>query len=198
MSIFVAIDFETSGKEANAACSVGMVRIENGRLTRTFSSLIRPPSSRVLFSWVHGLTWADLCRAPTFTELWPQMEVFFAGAQGFVAHNAPFDRSVFNGCCTSFLLPNPELPFYCTLKGARAALKLPSKTLDALCAHYQIPLNHHEALSDALACARIFVLLQQQGLDVERMRLNPPGAACKRRTGPGKTLAVTPLQKLCS
>ena len=42
------------------------------------------------------------------------------------------------------------------------------------------------------------LLLQQQGLDVERMRLNPPGAACKRRTGPGKTLAATPLQKLCS
>ena len=30
--------------------------------------------------------------------------------------------------------------------------------LNILCAKYKIPLNHHDALSDALACAKLFML----------------------------------------
>ena len=69
---YVALDFETSGYAAHSACAVGLCRIEDGVVTDSFYSLIRPPSSRVLFTHVHGLTWPMLKDAPTFTELWPQ------------------------------------------------------------------------------------------------------------------------------
>lgn len=57
---YVALDFETSGYAAHSACAVGLCRIEDGAVTDSFYSLIRPPSSRVLFTHVHGLTWPML------------------------------------------------------------------------------------------------------------------------------------------
>ncbi|MDO5537007.1 MAG: 3'-5' exonuclease [Desulfovibrionaceae bacterium] len=190
MSVFAAIDFETSGRERHSACSVGLVRIEDGVLTGTYCTLIRPPSSRVEFTWVHGLTWSVLKDAPTFPEVWPEMQAFLEGAQGFVAHNAPFDRGVLEACCQAFGCPNPNLPFYCTLKGARAHLNLPSRGLDVVCAHYGIPLRHHDALSDAEGSARIFVRMQREGLAPEAMLLGPkakPKCAGARTRRPRST-----------
>lgn len=174
MSAFIAIDFETSGCKRFYACSVGMVRIEDGRLAKSFQTLIRPPSSQVLFTEVHGLTWSMLRSAPTFPEVWPSMLKFIEGADGFVAHNAPFDRSVLSACCEAFGCKAPELPFFCTLKGARAGLKLPAYTLDVLCRYYHVPLNHHEALSDAKGCAAVFVRLAEQGVPLKSMQLGKP------------------------
>ncbi len=171
MSRFVAIDFETSGYERYSACSIGMVRIEDGVLSESYQSLIRPPSSFVRFTDIHGLTWNMLRSAPSFADIWPEIEMFMQGADGLVAHNAPFDRSVLAACCQNFGCRQPGLPFYCTLKGARAALRLPNYRLDALCSYYHIRLNHHEALSDAAGCARIFVSLLKQGTPLQRMQL---------------------------
>lgn len=92
---YVALDFETSGYAAHSACAVGLCRIEDGVVTDSFYSLIRPPSSRVLFTHVHGLTWPMLKDAPTFTELWPQLVAFMEGSHALLAHNAGFDRR----CC---------------------------------------------------------------------------------------------------
>ena len=91
---YVALDFETSGYAAHSACAVGLCRIEDGVVTDSFYSLIRPPSSRVLFTHVHGLTWPMLKDAPTFTEVWPQLVAFMEGSHALLAHNAGFDRSV--------------------------------------------------------------------------------------------------------
>ena len=116
---YVALDFETSGYAAHSACAVGLCRIEGGVVTDRFYSLIRPPSSRVLFTHVHGLTWPLLKDAPTFTELWPQLAAFMEGAQALLAHNAGFDRRVLHASCQALGLVQPQLPFLCTLKGAR-------------------------------------------------------------------------------
>ena len=95
---YVALDFGTSGYAAHSACAVGLCRIEGGVVTDRFYSLIRPPSSRVLFTHVHGLTWPLLKDAPTFTELWPQLAAFMEGAQALLAHNAVLPGS---GACTA-------------------------------------------------------------------------------------------------
>ena len=39
---YVALDFETSGYAAHSACAVGLCRIEDGVVTDSFYSLIRP------------------------------------------------------------------------------------------------------------------------------------------------------------
>lgn len=150
---------------------------EPGRIDGVFYSLIRPPSSRVRFTHIHGLTWPMLRDAPRFADLWPEMVAFIRGPGAssgepdfFVAHNAPFDRKVLHACCARAGLPAPAAPFLCTLKGARRALRLPSHALNAVCAHCGIPLDHHHAESDALAAAALLLHLRATGLGIDAMR----------------------------
>ena len=161
LSRSVAIDFETSGYSAHSACAVGLARIEQGSVTDVFYSLIRPPSSRVMFTEIHGLTWPMLKDAPTFAELWPQMDAFLEGAGSLLAHNASFDRRVLE----------PRAPFLCTLKGSRRSLPLASKKLSSVSAYFGIALNHHHAGSDAEACARIYLQLRALGVTDSQMKL---------------------------
>ena len=160
MPVTVAIDFETADYQTDSACAVGLARVEDGAVTATWSTLIRPPRRRVFFTDIHGLTWAKLKDSAPFADIWPTMAEFMQGASRLVAHNAPFDRRVLLGCCAANNLAPPELPFDCTLKLARRRLRLPSHRLDAVCTHLNIPLNHHDAASDALAAAMIWVLLE--------------------------------------
>ena len=168
---YVALDFETSGYAAHSACSVGLCRIEDGVVTDSFYSLIRPPSSRVLFTHVHGLTWPMLKDAPTFTELWPQLVAFMEGSHALLAHNAGFDRRVLHASCQALELVQPQLPFLCTLKGARRSLPLASRALDSVCDYFGIPLDHHHAGSDARACAEIYLRLRGLGVTDGQMKL---------------------------
>lgn len=168
---YVALDFETSGYAAHSACAVGLCRIEDGVVTDSFYSLIRPPSSRVLFTHVHGLTWSMLKDAPTFTELWPQLVAFMEGSHALLAHNAGFDRRVLHASCQALELVQPQLPFLCTLKGARRSLPLASRALDSVCGYFGIPLDHHHAGSDARACAEIYLRLRGLGVTDGQMKL---------------------------
>lgn len=170
----MALDFETSGAYKHSACALGMVRIEDGRITNCFYSLIKPPSRQIWYTHIHGLRWSDLKDAPTFTELWPAIKIFMANAEFLIAHNAPFDRSVLHGCCQAFALEIPPQPFLCTLKGSRKMLKLPSKSLASVSAYFEIDLNHHHAASDAHACGQIFINLLEMGLPLQSMLLNKP------------------------
>lgn len=176
MGFFCAIDFETSGPNEGDVCAVALVKIEGAKLVDRFVSLVCPPSSDVWYTHVHGLTWRDLHDKPTFPQLWPRIARFVEGAEGFVAHNASFDRRVLYGACRHFGLPAPTAPFYCTVKGSRRTLSLPSNRLNDVCRHFGISLKHHEALSDARGCAEIFVRLRALGLAVEDMKLAPPRA----------------------
>lgn len=168
---YVALDFETSGYAAHSACAVGLCRIEDGVVTDSFYSLIRPPSSRVLFTHVHGLTWPMLKDAPTFTEVWPQLVAFMEGSHALLAHNAGFDRRVLHASCQALELVQPQLPFLCTLKGARRSLPLASRALDSVCGYFDIPLDHHHAGSDARACAEIYLRLRGLGVTDGQMKL---------------------------
>ena len=44
---FVALDFETADHGSDSACQVGLVRVEDARVVRRESRLIRPPLSRL-------------------------------------------------------------------------------------------------------------------------------------------------------
>ena len=137
-----ALDFETSGYDPWLACSLGLARIEAGKIVKSYYTLLKPPSSQVLFTDVHGLTWEDLQAAPTFLEVWPTIAVFLEGIDFFVAHNAPFDLKIYYATLKFFNLTPIVAPFLCTLKGARKLLsKLTSKSLASVCRYFSINLN---------------------------------------------------------
>lgn len=169
--VYAAIDFETSGRTRHSACAIGIARIEGHSVTETFYSLIRPPSARILYTHIHGLAWDDLKGERRFPEVWKEAVKLLDGVDYLVAHNAPFDRAVLRGCCEAFCQRIPALPFLCTLKGARKAVDLKSRSLDSLCHYFGINLQHHHAGSDARACALIFIALSNLGVTSDMMRL---------------------------
>jgi DNA polymerase-3 subunit epsilon len=171
MKRFVAIDFETADHGADSACAVGLALVERGRLTASAYHLIRPPRRRFTFTWVHGLTWGDVAGAPTFAELWPTLERFLNRGEALVAHNAGFDRAVLRACCAAAGVAPPPLPFLCTVRLARSAWSVRPTRLPDVCRHLAIGLNHHDALSDARACAQILISALEDGCAADGARL---------------------------
>lgn len=171
MNQYVVLDFETAHYPGDSACALAMVKVRNRQIEEEFYRLIKPPRPYFSFTYLHGISWRDVANEPDFAGLWPEIENFMAGASYLAAHNAPFDRRVFHACCASYGLAVPEIPFLCTLKGARRALKLASHRLDNICRHLQIELQHHQALSDARAAAQLLLHLHENGLQDWQMRL---------------------------
>jgi DNA polymerase III subunit epsilon len=152
---FVALDFETADYGADSACALALIDVRDGQIVERHSFLIRPPRRAFVFTWVHGIRWADVAEQPTFSEHWPRIREVLEGAEFLAAHNAPFDRGVLHACCDAAGVPRVARPIVCTVRIARRAFDLRRANLPAVCAHLGIPLKHHDALSDAEACAKI-------------------------------------------
>ena len=157
---FVAIDFETANYASNSACAVGLVKVVEGAIAEQAVRLIRPPTREFVFTYIHGLTWKDVAAAPSFGDLWPTLTPLLDGADFLAAHNASFDRGVLQSCCATYGLKPPKLKFRCTVQLARRTWSIYPTKLSNVCRELGIALNHHEALSDALACARIVLAAQ--------------------------------------
>jgi len=161
MSKFTAIDFETADQGRDSACAVGLARVEGEKIVRTAYRLIRPPRPDILFTYIHDITWEDVEGEPLFGQVWPELAGFFEGIDFIVAHNAPFDKGVLNACCAAAGLEPPPQPFICTVSLSRKELGMKPATLSHVCHHLSIPLKHHNALSDAEACAKIMITVEQ-------------------------------------
>ncbi|SMC81384.1 3'-5' exonuclease [Moheibacter sediminis] len=148
---FTAIDFETAQGYRWSICQVGLVRVENGIITDKHSILVQPPDNYYWYknTEIHGISSRHTANSPNFEEVWNQIEPYIKH-QNVVAHNAfGFDFPCLKQTLEWYGLPMPEFDGHCTYKIFRQRLNL-------LCQHYQIPLNHHDALSDALACAELY------------------------------------------
>ncbi len=149
---FTAIDFETAHPQGWSICQVGLVRVENGIVTEKISLLVQPPKN---FYWeafidIHGITPQQTLNAPTFDIVWQQIEAFIK-EQNVVAHNGfGFDFPCLKNTLAYYDIAEPKYEKHCTYKLYR-------KGLAVLCAEHNIPLNHHDALSDAQACAELFL-----------------------------------------
>ena len=150
-SSFTAIDFETAHPQRWSICQVGLVRVENGIITNEMSILVQPPDN---FYWdrftdIHGITSRTTKHAPCFNKIWHQIEPLIKN-QTVVAHNGfAFDFPVLNQTLGYYGIEVPEYEKHCTYKLYRS-------NLATCCLKYNIPLKHHEALSDARACAKLF------------------------------------------
>lgn len=176
---FAAIDFETANYGRDSACSVGVAIVRDGRLVQSVHRLIRPPSSRFAFTWLHGIDWEQVADAPPFGTVWEEIEPLLEGVDLLAAHNAKFDRGVLAACVRRHGLPDPGRRFVCSMGVARKVWNFYPTTLSDVCAHLDIPLNHHDALSDAEACARILLAANADGW-------RPPGGETRTQPAPDR------------
>jgi DNA polymerase III subunit epsilon len=161
---FAALDFETADYGRDSACAVAVVVVEGGKIVRQNYSLIKPPRRDFVFSYLHGIAWKDVAHKPRFGELWPELSAMFEGVEFIAAHNASFDRGVLNACCAVYGAAPIVAPYLCTMKLSRRLWDVFPTKLSDVCRHFSIPLNHHEALSDALACAQIVLKASGTGV----------------------------------
>src|SRR5665647_921889 len=95
---FTAIDFETAQGKRWSICQVGLVRVENGIIKEQISILVQPPNNYYWddFIGIHGITPKRTANAPTFDNIWKQIEPFIKN-QNIVAHNGfAFDFQCLN------------------------------------------------------------------------------------------------------
>ena len=173
--VFVAIDFETADYFRDSACSVALVRVEGRKIVAREHHLIQPPRRDFKFTHLHGITWSMVARAPTFGRVWARLEPLLEGADFLAAHNAGFDRSVLKACCQAAGLEPPALDFTCSVRLAKQTWALQTATLPVVCEFLDIPLDHHNAVSDAEACARIVLAAAATGGALPEIRGQSPG-----------------------
>lgn len=176
MDSFVAIDFETA--TWGSACAVGVAHFEGGVKIDERYTLINPKISARRWDRgairVHGIRPDDVVDAPTFEDVWPEL-IHYAACYPLIAHNANFDMGVLRSEIERADLPAPMIRYGCSMRLARTAWPKRRKKvveeasveeirsapenhkLNTLSEFLGVELDHHNALSDAVACGEITV-----------------------------------------
>ncbi|WP_083257195.1 3'-5' exonuclease [Arcticibacter eurypsychrophilus] len=152
INTFTAIDFETAQGKRNSICQVGLVRVEQGIITRKIVLLVKPPDNSYSYfnTQIHGISSEMTRHSPSFDQIWPSIAPFICN-QNIVAHNSSFDVSCLQQTLMYYRLAIPGFNSYCTYK-------IYGQKLNLVCNKYGIKLQHHDALSDAMACAELFII----------------------------------------
>lgn len=178
MSSFAAVDFETATSRHDSACAIGVVVVDDWTPTWKTHELIRPPHNAYdrFNVGLHGIGPSTTRDARGFCDVWADVAGRI-GDRPLIAHNAPFDMSVLRKSCSFHGTRPGDFDFACTLRMARLTWpRLDSYGLSALARRFGIALDHHNALSDAKAAAR----LAQHICDAHG---TPTVAAAARRLG---------------
>ncbi|RDY26735.1 PolC-type DNA polymerase III [Romboutsia weinsteinii] len=167
---FVVFDIETTGfsNTNDKITEIGAVKIENFKVVDRFSELINPEKDiSYKIQELTGIT-NDLVRdKPTIEEILPKF-MEFIGDSVLVAHNAEFDTGFISQKCREQGLEYNNSAVD-TLTLARVLLpNLKRHRLNVVAKALGIPLlNHHRAVDDAEATAKIFLkfleMLTKQG-----------------------------------
>lgn len=164
---FTAIDFETANGSRNSICQVGLFRYENGEVVYADSFLVQPPGNMYskINTQIHGIRPSMTQHAPFFPSVWEKIKSFIDG-QLVVAHNTDFDLDCLKSTLDLYSLPFPIFESYCTYKKTGLSLDNLTKSLGVEL------LNHHDALSDAKACAECYIKLRR-GLNPNMSKVTP-------------------------
>ncbi len=155
MKTFTAIDFETAKGNRNSACAIGIVTVENGEIIEEYCTLIQPPDNDYFYKniEIHGIRPQGTANIPLFDKIYPEIKKRLVG-KTIVAHSEAFDRSVLTKTMNEYGLDYSDLNiadrWECTYRIHGASLGI-------CCKEFGIELNHHDALSDALACAMLYL-----------------------------------------
>ena len=155
---FLTVDFETASTRRNSACQVAVTIVNDGKIIETIDSLIKPPGNeynRFNIS-IHKITPEKTRNSPTFDE-WHN-DIFIPKLKDInfsymIAHNVGFDRSVYNNSLTS---GHFDFNWFCTHQAFKK-LGYEKTKLNILCDKFDIPLEHHNAKSDANATAHLYL-----------------------------------------
>ncbi|MCM1268162.1 MAG: 3'-5' exonuclease [Bacteroidales bacterium] len=166
---FVCIDLETTGLQpkSDKIIEIGAVRVEEGRITGEWESLVNPErelEERIVE--LTGIRDEQLADAKKMAEVLPEL-LEFLGDRPLLGHCVHFDFAFLKRAAAEQKL-SFERKGIDTLKIARKYLQeLESRSLGALCLHYEIPHKAHRALDDARATTALYGKLAEEFYEKE-------------------------------
>lgn len=164
----VGIDFEylITGRQ-DTPCQVGLVLIVEDVIVLRYSSLIHVPESiEGTLSYGNGITREMVKNAPSFADVIKVMESICEGAT-IVAHNKSTEMSVIKKACELY-----QIESWLTTAAMEDTCKLMGgKGLQECCELHNIELKHHDALSDAEASARLYLISKGKKAKEEYVRV---------------------------
>ena len=157
---FVAIDVEYADSAQNI-CQIGLAVVRDLEIVERRNWLIQPPGNvyEELFVRVHHITPEDTACAPTFAEVWPEVEPYLLGSEVW-AHNATsVEQPVLEKNLRRFGI-DAHINVYDSRELYQRDDCAPGKGngLEMCCMALGIPCeNHHDAEADAAMCAEIII-----------------------------------------
>jgi len=163
---FVVMDFETTGTSARTdrAIEIGIVKVENLKITETYKSFINPGRPIPYFiTQLTTITNDDVANAPYFEDIVLDVKRFI-GDSIIVAHNAQFDYAFLKHEFENSGFEAPNNNVMCTLKLSKKLYpELTSHKLSSLTTHFKIiHKGVHRALGDATVTAKLLIKMLHQ------------------------------------
>jgi DNA polymerase III epsilon subunit family exonuclease len=159
-NVYVVFDFETTGLSPtqDRVIEIGAAKIENGRITETFSTLVNPeipiPAKA---SDVNHIYDKDVKHSPLWEDVVGDFYKFCHNAI-LVAHNASFDTGFLYEQGKACRYDFQTRPVRDTLELARKKWRFKSNKLTDICKELGVSVeNAHRALDDAVATAKVFL-----------------------------------------
>lgn len=159
---YSVVDVETTGLfpgRGDRVVEIAVIEVApDGTLGEEFVSVVNPGRD-IGPTRIHGLTSADVARAPRFEDLAGELLARLQGTVALAAHNAYFDHQFLTAEFDRLELQIPDVPRVCTMQLAGGG------KLQECCCRFGLPEpdEGHSALDDARAAARLLArFLHQQ------------------------------------
>lgn len=158
---FCVIDLETTGgnPDTEKIIEIGMVKIENRKISEERSFLINPQKDIPDFvQKLTGIRKADVEHSPKIEEVIDEV-VQFIGDSILVAHNTSFDIPFLNGVLKKLQRPTMENKVICTNIMTKYLIPdIMSSNLNYMSLMFNIPHSQaHRAIEDARATGRLLL-----------------------------------------
>ncbi|ENV5905533.1 exonuclease domain-containing protein [Vibrio parahaemolyticus] len=167
---FVALDVETANPDMSSICQIGIVKYKDGKIVDEWITLVNPEDDFFFANIdVHGITEDDVEGAPTFPEIYEKLKSYLEGH--IVAHHTHFDRVSICRAIDAYGLKHIDTKWLDTARLARRTWVEVSKRgygLKNVASNLiGFEFNHHNALEDAKACAKILLAASEKlGLEL--------------------------------
>lgn len=196
---YVAFDIETTGlnPKYDKIIEIGAVRVREGEPVETFSTFVNPAKSlpaRIVE--LTGIQDADVAGAPYIDDI---LDAFlaFVGDDVLLGHNILFDYSFVKKAAVNQKKVFEKMGIDTLRIAKRFLSELESRQLGFLCEYYQIGLDAHRALNDAIAAHRLYrILVREYGGQEDELFQPRPLVYTARKENPATPKQLELLQKL--
>lgn len=156
---FIALDVETANSSPATICQIGLAWFEEGAIVDTWSTYVNPNCEfRPINIRIHGIKPEMVESSPCFCDIADDLRRKFS--QNVIVHHTHFDRTALTQALEKHCLPDFECTWVDSSTVARRTWQKYSVRgfgIADICSDLGIDLgDHHDALSDAIACGKIF------------------------------------------